>query len=62
MPWQPRFEIQRRRLVSPAQRRKHLWMEPGTEPIYRRALLDAGLADNTIENPLGSKVLPMSPE
>jgi ADP-ribose pyrophosphatase YjhB (NUDIX family) len=43
-PWQPRFEIQHRRLVSDSRLRTDLWMEPGTEPIYRRALLEAGLA------------------
>lgn len=43
MPWQPRFEIKHRRLVPAPELLTHLWMERGHEPIYRRALLEAGL-------------------
>lgn len=43
MPWQPRFEIASRRVVPLAQLEEHLWMEAGFDPIYRRALAEAGL-------------------
>lgn len=43
LPWQPRFEIAHRRVVPAAELLSHLWMEPGFEPIYRRALAEAGL-------------------
>ena len=33
-----------RQVVPAAELRDHLWMENGLEPIYRRALLEAGLA------------------
>jgi ADP-ribose pyrophosphatase YjhB (NUDIX family) len=42
MPWEPRFEIAHRRVIPAAELRASLWMEPGFEPIYRRALLEAG--------------------
>jgi ADP-ribose pyrophosphatase YjhB (NUDIX family) len=42
MPWKPRFEISHRRVVPVAELLAHLWMEKGFEPIYRRALKDAG--------------------
>ncbi len=44
MPWKPRFEIPHRRVVPALQLREHLWMEEGFEPIYHRALAEAGLA------------------
>jgi len=44
MPWEPRFEIAHRRVVPAAELVAHLWMEQGFEPIYRRALVEAGLA------------------
>jgi len=44
MPWQPRFEIRHRRVVPATELLAHLSMEQGYEPIYRRALLEAGLA------------------
>jgi ADP-ribose pyrophosphatase YjhB (NUDIX family) len=43
MPWEPRFEIAHRRVVPATDLLAHLWMEPGFEPIYRRALVEAGL-------------------
>lgn len=43
MPWEPRFEIRHRRVVSEAELLLHLCMEPGFEPIYYRALSEAGL-------------------
>ena len=43
MPWEPRFEIAHRQVVPAADLLSHLWMEEGFEPIYRRALTDAGL-------------------
>jgi ADP-ribose pyrophosphatase YjhB (NUDIX family) len=43
MPWQPLFEIAGRRVVPAAQLREELWMEAGFEPIYGRALAEAGL-------------------
>lgn len=42
-PWQPQFEVEHRRLVPLARLREELWMEPGLEPIYSRALAEAGL-------------------
>jgi ADP-ribose pyrophosphatase YjhB (NUDIX family) len=47
-PWQPQFEIRQRRLVPAAELLAHLWMEQGHEPIYRRALLEAGIVQTTI--------------
>jgi ADP-ribose pyrophosphatase YjhB (NUDIX family) len=44
LPWEPRFEIAHRRLVPAAELLAHLWMEEGFEPIYHRALVEAGLA------------------
>ena len=43
LPWSPRFEIAHRRVVGVNELRSHLWMEDGFEPIYRRALIEAGL-------------------
>jgi ADP-ribose pyrophosphatase YjhB (NUDIX family) len=42
--WNPEPGIPHRREVPAAELRDHLWMEEGLEPIYRRALLEAGLA------------------
>jgi ADP-ribose pyrophosphatase YjhB (NUDIX family) len=43
MPWEPRFEIAHRRIVPATELLLHLWMEEGFEPIYHRALIEAGL-------------------
>jgi hypothetical protein len=43
MPWKPRFEISHRRVVRVSELMSCLWMEQGFEPIYRRALKEAGL-------------------
>jgi len=43
LPWEPRFEIAHRRVVPAAELLAHLWMEQGFEPIYHRALVEAGL-------------------
>jgi len=43
MPWEPRFEIAHRRVVPATELLEHLWMEAGFEPIYYRALVEAGL-------------------
>ncbi len=43
MPWEPRFEIAHRRVVPATELLSHLWMEEGFEPIYYRALTEAGL-------------------
>jgi ADP-ribose pyrophosphatase YjhB (NUDIX family) len=43
MPWEPRFEIVHRRVVPATELLAHLWMEQGFEPIYYRALVEAGL-------------------
>jgi ADP-ribose pyrophosphatase YjhB (NUDIX family) len=43
MPWKPRFEISHRRVVPAAELMSHLWVEAGFEPIYLRALREAGL-------------------
>lgn len=43
MAWKPRFEISHRRIVHIAELLSRLWMEEGFEPIYRRALTEAGL-------------------
>lgn len=42
--WDPQFEIPHRRVVPATRLGHHLWMEAGFEPIYRRALREAGLA------------------
>jgi ADP-ribose pyrophosphatase YjhB (NUDIX family) len=42
--WEPRFEIPHRRVVPASELGDHLWIEPGQEPIYRRAIVEAGLA------------------
>ena len=44
MPWEPHFEIAHRRVVPATELLAHLWMEEGFEPIYHRALVEAGLA------------------
>lgn len=43
LPWAPRFEIAHRRVVPATELLSHLWMEEGFEPIYHRALAEAGL-------------------
>ncbi len=43
LPWEPRFEIAHRQVVPAADLLSHLWMEDGFEPIYHRALAEAGL-------------------
>ena len=43
LPWEPRFEIARRRLVPATELLSHFWMEERFEPIYHRALEEAGL-------------------
>lgn len=43
LPWKPSFEIAHRRIVSADELLSHLWMEEGFEPIYHRALIEAGL-------------------
>jgi ADP-ribose pyrophosphatase YjhB (NUDIX family) len=42
-PWQPRFEIVKRRLVPVAEAFDSMWIEPGFGPMYRRVFLEAGL-------------------
>jgi hypothetical protein len=42
-PWEPRFEVPHRRIVPAAEILAHLWMGEGFEPIYHRALVEAGL-------------------
>ena len=43
LPWKPSFEIAHRRVVPADELLSHLWMEDGFEPIYHRALMEAGL-------------------
>ena len=43
LPWEPRFEIAHRRVVPASELLAHFWMEQGFEPIYHRALVEAGL-------------------
>jgi hypothetical protein len=43
MPWEPRFEILHRQVVPAIELLSYLWMEEGFEPIYYRALKEAGL-------------------
>jgi len=43
MPWKPRFEILHRRVVPATELVSQVWMEKGFEPIYCRALKEAGL-------------------
>jgi len=43
LPWRPRFEIPWRRVVPIAELGDHLWMEDGLEPIFRRAVVEAGI-------------------
>lgn len=43
LPWAPRFEIRYRRVVPVRDLLAHLGMEDGFEPLYRRALIEAGL-------------------
>ena len=42
-PWEPQFEIVERKLVPARDLLSHMTIEPGYFPIYRRALLEAGL-------------------
>jgi ADP-ribose pyrophosphatase YjhB (NUDIX family) len=41
--WEPHFEIAYRRVVPMTRLLEHLWMEEGFEPIFYRALAEAGL-------------------
>jgi hypothetical protein len=43
MPWEPRYEIAHHRLVPATELLTHLRVEQGLEPIYHRALVEAGL-------------------
>ncbi|HZS04756.1 MAG TPA: NUDIX domain-containing protein [Blastocatellia bacterium] len=43
MKWEPRFEIAHRRVVPATELLSYLRMEEGFEPIYHRALAEAGL-------------------
>lgn len=43
LPWAPRFEIPLRRVVPSHELLAHLWMEDEFEPLYRRAIIEAGL-------------------
>jgi hypothetical protein len=43
LPWEPRFEIAHRRVVPATEILAHLWMGEDFEPIYHRALVEAGL-------------------
>jgi ADP-ribose pyrophosphatase YjhB (NUDIX family) len=43
-PWKPEHEIEHRRVVPAHELALHLWSEEGLEPIYRRAIFEAGLA------------------
>jgi hypothetical protein len=43
LPWAPRFEIRLRRVVPSRELSAHLWMEDGFEPLYNRAMIEAGL-------------------
>jgi ADP-ribose pyrophosphatase YjhB (NUDIX family) len=43
MPWEPRFEISHRRVVPAADLLSHVSIEEGFEPIYYRAIAEAGL-------------------
>jgi ADP-ribose pyrophosphatase YjhB (NUDIX family) len=42
-PWLPEHEIPFRRTVPASDLARHLWTEPGAEPIYARAAREAGL-------------------
>lgn len=42
-PWKPRFEVLYRRIVPTAELLSQLRMDEGFEPIYCRALKEAGL-------------------
>ena len=42
-PWRPEHEIPFRRTVPASDLARHLWTEPGAEPIYARAAHEAGL-------------------
>jgi ADP-ribose pyrophosphatase YjhB (NUDIX family) len=43
LPWESRFEVVGRHIVPSIDILEHLWMEDGFEPIYHRALFEAGL-------------------
>ncbi|WP_340646603.1 NUDIX domain-containing protein [Phenylobacterium sp.] len=43
LPWDPQFEIGHRRMVAAEALMSALDIEPGWEPIYRRAVFEAGL-------------------
>jgi ADP-ribose pyrophosphatase YjhB (NUDIX family) len=42
LPWEPKFEIRHRSLVPAPELLGHLTIEEGFEPIYHRALIEAG--------------------
>ena len=42
-PWQPRFEMARRRLVPVAEAFDSIWIEDGYGPLYRRTFVEAAL-------------------
>ncbi len=42
-PWQPRFEMVRRRPVPVAEAFASMWIEDGYRPMYRRIFAEAGL-------------------
>ncbi|CAN5898227.1 hypothetical protein BH11PSE1_BH11PSE1_09260 [soil metagenome] len=43
LPWAPQFEIAHRRLVAAETLLSVIHIDPGWEPIYRRAIIEAGL-------------------
>lgn len=43
LPCEPRFETAHRRVAPVTELLAHLWREQGFEPIYHRALTEAGL-------------------
>jgi ADP-ribose pyrophosphatase YjhB (NUDIX family) len=43
MPWEPRFEIAHRRVISTNEVLSNLWIEVGSEPIFYRSLREAAL-------------------
>jgi ADP-ribose pyrophosphatase YjhB (NUDIX family) len=43
LPWQADFEVAERGFFSPADLLSDFWMDPGWEPIFYRALAEAGL-------------------
>jgi len=47
LPWKPQFEVPHRNVVSIEELDAEISMLPGFEPIYERALIEAGLKDGT---------------